>query len=45
MRTESAFSRGLKAGLPIGLGYFSVSVSFGILAVSYGFTWWQAVLI
>lgn len=45
MRTESAFSRGLKAGLPIGLGYFSVSLSFGILAVSYGFSWWQAVLI
>lgn len=45
MSTENAIRRGLKAGLPIGLGYFSVSVSFGILAVSYGFTWWQAVLI
>lgn len=39
------FSRGLKAGIPIGLGYFSVSISFGILAVSGGFRWWQAVLI
>ena len=38
-------TRGIRAGLPIGLGYFSVSLSFGILAVSYGFTWWQAVLI
>lgn len=45
MKTENAFRRGLKAGLPIGLGYFSVSLSFGILAVSFGFTWWQAVLI
>lgn len=40
-----SFSRGLKAGIPIGLGYFSVSISFGILAISAGFTWWQAVLI
>lgn len=45
MRSQSDFRRGLHAGLPIGLGYFSVSLSFGILAVSYGFTWWQAVLI
>ncbi len=39
------FFRGLKSGVPIGLGYLSVSFSFGILAVSYGFEWWQAVLI
>ena len=45
MATASAFRRGLHAGIPIGLGYFSVSLSFGILAVSYGFSWWQAVLI
>ena len=45
MRSQNAFRRGIHAGLPIGLGYFSVSLSFGILAVSYGFTWWQAVLI
>jgi len=45
MKKDNAFRRGLHAGLPIGLGYFSVSMSFGILAVSYGFTWWQAVLI
>lgn len=40
-----AFLRGLKSGIPIGLGYFSVSFSFGILAVSQGFEWWQAVII
>ena len=39
------FTDGLKAGIPIGLGYLSVSFTFGIIAVSYGFYWWQAVLI
>lgn len=37
--------KGMKAGIPIGLGYLSVSFTFGIMAVSYGFRWWQAVLI
>lgn len=41
----SNFKRGLKAGIPIGLGYLSVSFTFGIMAVSYGLHWWQAVLI
>ncbi|MBQ8001066.1 MAG: AzlC family ABC transporter permease [Ruminococcus sp.] len=40
-----SFIKGLKSGIPIGLGYLSVSFTFGILAVSYGFEWWQAVLI
>jgi len=39
------FKRGLKSGIPIGIGYLSVSFTFGILAVSYGFQWWQAVII
>lgn len=39
------YIRGIKAGVPIGLGYLSVSFTFGIIAVSYGFRWWQAVLI
>ncbi len=39
------FIRGLRSGLPIGIGYIPVSFSFGILAISYGFHWWQAVLI
>jgi len=39
------YIRGVKAGIPIGLGYLSVSFTFGIIAISYGFTWWQAVLI
>ena len=45
MLTNKDFSRGLRAGIPIGAGYFSVSLSFGILAASYGFPWWQAVVI
>lgn len=39
------FTKGLRSGLPIGLGYFSVSFTFGIIAVKYGFTWWEALLI
>ena len=39
------YTRGLRAGIPIALGYLSVSFTFGILAVTYGFTWWQALVI
>lgn len=39
------YLRGLRLGIPIGLGYLSVSFTFGIMAVSLGFHWWQAVLI
>lgn len=41
----NSYLRGLKAGIPIGLGYLSVSFTFGIMAVSYGLYWWQAMLI
>ena len=37
--------KGLRCGLPIGIGYFSVAFSFGIAAVSMGISWWEAVLI
>ena len=33
---------GVRDGLPIGLGYLSVSFTFGILAVSKGLSWVQA---
>ena len=39
------FKRGLLDGIPIALGYLSVSFTFGILAVSFGLNWWQTVLI
>ena len=42
---DRPFLRGLKAGVPIGLGYLSVSFTFGIMAVSYGLSWWQAIII
>ena len=41
----NSFLRGLKSGIPIGLGYLSVSFTFGLMAISAGFTWWQALLI
>lgn len=39
------FKKGFSDGLAIGLGYLSVSFSFGIMAVNSGLTWWQAILI
>lgn len=38
---RSGFSR----GLPVGMGYFSVSFGFGAMAVSQGLGWLEAVLI
>lgn len=42
---KEVFKKGIKAGLPIGLGYLSVSFTFGIMATSVGLSWWQALLI
>lgn len=39
------FKRGLIAGLPIALGYISVSFTFGLMAVGEGLAWWEATLI
>lgn len=39
------FIRGVRGGIPIGMGYLPVSFSFGIMAVSCGLEWWQALLI
>lgn len=41
----NSFTKGLKDGVPIGLGYFSVSITFGLMAVSAGIPVWAAVLI
>ena len=48
--TETEFTgytlgEGVKDGLPIGLGYLSVSFTFGILCVSKGLSWLQAAII
>ena len=45
MKTKSNYLRGLLAGIPIGLGYLSVSFGFGIMAVAAGLYWWQALII
>lgn len=39
------FSRGIVDGIPICLGYLSVSFAFGIFAVESGLKIWQAVLV
>ena len=42
---KKEYLRGVSAGVPIGLGYLSVSFTFGIIAITMGYTWWQATLI
>ena len=39
------FKMGIRDGIPIGLGYLSVSFAFGIFAVGTGLSVWQTVLI
>lgn len=36
---------GIKAGMPVCIGYFSVSFGFGAMAIAQGLNIWQAVLI
>jgi len=42
---KQRFLQGVKHGVPIALGYLSVSFAFGMKAVGDGLTWQQAVLI
>ena len=42
---RKAFFTGLQAGMPICIGYFSVSFSFGAMAIAQGLNLWEAVLI
>ena len=42
---KRAFTAGMKAGIPIALGYFAVSFTFGMMAVQSGLTVFQATLI
>lgn len=37
--------KGLKDGIPIALGYFSVAIAFGLMAAEAGCTWFEAMLI
>lgn len=45
MKRKSAFRKGLINGIPICLGYLSVSFAFGIFAVETGLSAWQAVVL
>ena len=45
MDENNSFKKGLKDGLPIAIGYFSVSFAFGIFAIENGLTVFQAVII
>ena len=39
------YTKGIRDGIPIALGYLSVSFTFGLMAVSGGLAWWEATLI
>ena len=41
---KSIFIKGMRDGIPIGLGYFAVAFSLGITARDCGFTWYQGFL-
>ena len=43
--TSKSFARGVRRGLPVGVGYFSVSFGFGAMAVSQGIRALDAALI
>ena len=45
MTEVNSFKKGLKDGIPICLGYFSVAFAFGIFAVENGLTMFQATVI
>lgn len=42
---KKEFKRGMQLGVPIGIGYFSVSIAFGMLAVGSGLSPMEAVII
>ena len=42
---QNSFSRGVRDGIPIALGYVSVSFTFGMMAVSQGLPVWFAVAV
>lgn len=42
---KNNYLKGLRAGIPIGLGYLSISITFGIMCINLGLNVWQSVLI
>lgn len=45
MNETNTFKKGLKDGIPVCIGYFSVAFAFGIFAIENGLSVWQAVTI
>ena len=45
MNRRTAFAAGIRDGIPICLGYFAVSFTFGIMAKNANLSAWEAVLI
>lgn len=45
MKNREIFKKGLRMGMPIGLGYFPVSFTFGFLTVAGGLPWWIGIFI
>lgn len=44
MKTAASYFKGIKMGIPIGIGYFAVSISLGIFAKNSGLSAFQASL-
>jgi 4-azaleucine resistance transporter AzlC len=44
MKTKSIYLKGIRAGLPIAVGYFPIAVAFGALAGQAQFTWIESTL-
>lgn len=44
IKSSSQLGHGIRAGLPISLGYFPIAIAFGALAVQAQFNWMEAVL-
>ena len=42
---RKTFLAGMKAGMPVCVGYFSVSFGFGAMAIAQGLTIWESILI
>lgn len=45
LENRTAFKQGMHDGVPIGLGYFAVSFSLGIMARNVGFNPFQSFLV
>ena len=42
MKMGEQLKRGIRSGLPIGMGYFPIAIAFGVLAIQAGLSWLEA---